>query len=101
MHYLFFTILGFNNLCYSGKKATEGITLRNIKLYLEKNFKRNITNKKFLKSLTDNINESITRGQLVRTSIGKGAALSVTLNLHFNPDDTRGEDIMDEIKDYN
>ena len=83
--------MGFHNLCYLGKKATEGITLRNIKLYLEKHFNKNITNKKFLKSLTDIINESINRGQLVRTSIGKGAALSVRLNLHYSPDDTRGE----------
>ena len=54
-----------------GKKATDGITMRNIKLYLEKNFKRNITNKKFLKNLTESVDSGLDRGQLVRTSIGK------------------------------
>ena len=64
--------------------------MRNIKVYLEKHFKRNITNKKFLKNFTESVDEGLSVGQFVKTSIGKGAALSITLNLHYNPDDTRG-----------
>ena len=54
-----------------GKKATEGTTMRSIKLYLEKHFKRNITNKKFLKNVTESVDSGLSKGQLVRTSIGK------------------------------
>ena len=73
-----------------GKKATEGVVVRNIKTYLEKQFKRNITNKQFAKRLDTVIQEGISRGQFIKTS-PKGRALSVTLNLHFDPDDSRGK----------
>ena len=45
--------------------------MRSIKLYLEKHFKRNITNKKFLKNVTESVDSGLSKGQLVRTSIGK------------------------------
>ena len=73
-----------------GKKATEGVVVRNIKTYLEKQFKRNITNKQFAKRLDSAIQQGISQGQFIKTS-PKGRALSVALNLHFNPDDSRGE----------
>ena len=45
--------------------------MRNIKVYLEKHFKRNITNKKFLKNFTESVDEGLSQGQFVKTSIGK------------------------------
>ena len=45
--------------------------MRNIKVYLEKHFKRNITNKKFLKNFTESVEEGLSVGQFVKTSIGK------------------------------
>ena len=75
-----------------GKKATEGVVVRNIKTYLEKQFKRNIANKQFSKRLDTAIQQGISQGQFIKTS-PKGRALSITLNLHFNPDDSRGKTI--------
>ena len=69
-----FTLLNHNHwtlFYFQGKKATEGITVRNIKVYLEKHFKRNITNKKFLKNFTESVEEGLSLGQFVKTSIGK------------------------------
>ena len=51
--------------------------MRNIKIYLEKHFKRNITNKKFLKNFTENIDEGLSVGQFVKTSIGKVREISL------------------------
>ena len=76
-----------------GKKATEGVVVRNIKTFLEKQFKRNIANKQFAKRLDTAIQQGISQGQFIKTS-PKGRALSVTLNLHFDPDDSRGETIQ-------
>ena len=76
-----------------GKKATEGVVVRNIKTFLEKQFKRNIANKQFAKRLDTAIQAGISQGQFIKTS-PKGRALSVTLNLHFDPDDSRGETIQ-------
>ena len=76
-----------------GKKVTEGVVVRNIKTFLEKQFKRNITNKQFAKRLDTAIQAGISQGQFIKTS-PKGRALSVTLNLHFDPDDSRGETIQ-------
>ena len=68
--------------------------MRNIKTYLEKQFKRNITNKQFAKRLDTAIQQGISQGQFIKTS-PKGRALSVALNLHFNPDDSRGETLAE------
>ena len=73
-----------------GKKATEGVIVRNIKTYLEKQFKRNISNKSFAKRLDKAIQLGLSQGQFIKTS-PKGKVLSIALNLHFNPDDSRGE----------
>ena len=81
-----------------GKKATEGVVVRNIKTYLEKQFKRNIANKQFSKRLDNAIQQGISKGQFIKTS-PKGRALSITLNLHFNPDDSRGK--TQQLQYYN
>ena len=60
---------------------------------IEKQFKRNIANKQFSKRLDTTIQQGISQGQFIKTS-PKGRALSITLNLHFNPDDSRGETIQ-------
>ena len=92
-----------------GKKATDGVTVRNIKTYLEKHFKRNVQNKQFSKKLSDNIEQGISKGQFIKTNIStvsrntkiipknsylilwfQGVNLAITLNLHFNPNDSRG-----------
>ena len=73
-----------------GKKATEGVIVRNIKTYLEKQFKRNISNKSFARRLDKAIQLGLSQGQFIKTS-PKGKVLSIALNLHFNPDDSRGE----------
>ena len=85
------------------------MTVRNIKTYLEKHFKRNVQNKQFSKKLSDNIEQGISKGQLIKTNIStvsrytkiiprnsdlilcfQGVNLAITLNLHFNPNDSRG-----------
>ena len=54
-----------------GKKATDGVSVRNIKSYLEKHFKRNVQQKQFSKKLNDAVNSGISKGQFIKTSIGK------------------------------
>ena len=73
-----------------GKKATDGVSIKSVKAYLASHFKKDINNKSFPKKFSDSISLGCANGQFIRTSIGKGASGSIALNLHFNPDDTRG-----------
>ena len=72
-----------------GKKATDGVSLKNIKTYLEKNFKRNVQHKQFIKKLNDAVNQGLSKGQFIRTTLGKVVVLvhksfqSITNKYHF------------------
>ena len=54
-----------------GKKATDGVNVKQIKSYLEKQFKRNIQHKQFTKKLNDAIAQGVDKGQIIKTNIGK------------------------------
>ena len=70
-----------------GKKATDGVSLKNIKTYLEKNFKRNVQHKQFIKKLNDAVNQGLSKGQFIRTTLGKVVVQksfqSITNKYHF------------------
>ena len=89
-HHLYDLVIKAVHSESKGKNATDGVSMLRIKEYLAKNFQKQYGHKTFGKKFAECITKGEACGQFIKTSNTKGAAGSIVLNPHYNPDDTRG-----------